>query len=248
MHDILLAIKDTTVYELVHGVYISINIGIELPFPYAHGECILSGFDEPMITCLHWPSKDITTFPNHGLNIREMVNVSLGETLYCLGGINENGNEVNTVLKYNEEWTKIKPMLLKRRHHSVLAVDGYIIVCGGWGEAGTSVEMYNPETDAWVMLPSMHLPRWDCSLLHIGSKFYAIGGSYIESYEIYDPLTKIWTVVEYFGREGSTHIFQGQVLRNYKTGLKFLDSAFKPIKTVPSPPRFAVVLILRDLK
>ena len=64
-----------------------------------------------------------------------------------------------SVEKYNPEtgkWTYVADMQTMRRNAGVVAVNGFMYVCGGddSNQNLQSVEVYNPKTDTWALLLS----------------------------------------------------------------------------------------------
>ena len=60
-------------------------------------------------------------------------------------------------------WTTCAPLSVARTGASCVAVDGKIVVAGGWSGAGhlRSAEMYDPATDSWSNIASMeHTRAW----------------------------------------------------------------------------------------
>jgi N-acetylneuraminic acid mutarotase len=105
-----------------------------------------------------------------------------------------------------------------RSDFSTCVVDGKIFVIGGslqlemdeYGDQSLStVEMYDPETDAWAGKANMPTVRSNVSVSVVDGKIYAIGGSKMKkiqvprgfrtgseelpTVEMYDPATDTWT-------------------------------------------------------
>ena len=116
------------------------------------------------------------------------------------------------------QWTQKADMPTARSDFSTCVVDGKIFVIGGslqleWDEYGdmslSTVEMYDPETDAWRGKANMPTVRSNVSVSVVDGKIYAIGGSKTKKYqvprgfgheseelptvEMYDPATDTWT-------------------------------------------------------
>ena len=66
--------------------------------------------------------------------------------------------------------------------------------------AGSSVESvshaaaYNPLTNGWRYLPSLNSTQGPCSLVQLGSRFFAVGGQTTTAEE-FDPNTNSWSTV-----------------------------------------------------
>ena len=116
------------------------------------------------------------------------------------------------------QWTQKADMPTIRSDFSTCVVDGKIFVIGGslqlemdeYGDQSLStVEMYDPETDAWAGKANMPTVRSNVSVSVVDGKIYAIGGSKMKkiqvprgfrtgseelpTVEMYDPATDTWT-------------------------------------------------------
>lgn len=73
--------------------------------------------------------------------------------------------------------------------------------CDSQGNILSSAELYNSETGAWEMLPSMNKPRKMCSGVFMDGKFYVIGGiggsdsKPLQCGEEYNLQTRVWTEI-----------------------------------------------------
>ena len=96
-------------------------------------------------------------------------------------------------------------MPTKRYSVGVAELNGKIYVAGGHSlsEYLTKLEMYDPATDTWTILPPMMTPRSEFALVASNGKLYAIGGHYygsqgqpeqwLNTVESYDPVSGIWS-------------------------------------------------------
>ena len=102
-------------------------------------------------------------------------------------------------------WTTKADMPTARLLLSTSVVDGKIYAIGGAGSqpnvsVGTStVEEYDPMTDAWTTRSPMPTARWLFSTAVVDGRIYAVGGtggwptSAFRTVEEYDPMTDTWT-------------------------------------------------------
>ena len=79
--------------------------------------------------------------------------------LYAVGGCGFDGSIRQDVECYNpdlNQWTYVSPMNIARDHASVVTHDGLLYAIGGEGTSGRlqSVEVFNPETNIWTVLPA----------------------------------------------------------------------------------------------
>ncbi|WP_128895713.1 Kelch repeat-containing protein [Longirhabdus pacifica] len=96
-------------------------------------------------------------------------------------------------------WEMGTPMLEGKKGHGVAEVDGKIYVIGGDDVRSflSTVEMYDPNTNAWTTKMSMPTERSDLGIAVVDEKIYAIGGNNFDNYrlstvEMYDPATNSW--------------------------------------------------------
>lgn len=119
-------------------------------------------------------------------------------------------------------WTKVVPMLNRRCRLGVATLNGKLYACGGinlfkrknifffhfnhlsfQGYDGNqflrSVEMYDPNKDAWKLVAAMNVKRSRVALSANMGKLWAIGGydgeSNLSTVEVYDPEADSWTFV-----------------------------------------------------
>ena len=136
------------------------------------------------------------------------------------------------------QWTRKADMPTARACFSTSVVDGKIFAIGGrthleWDEYGdlslSTVEMYDPETDAWERKADMPTARAAVSVSVVDGKIYAIGGSEkkkhqvprgygvdvkeLPTVEMYDPATDTWTQKADMPtpRETSTCVVDGKI-------------------------------------
>ncbi|XP_010261182.1 PREDICTED: F-box/kelch-repeat protein At1g22040-like [Nelumbo nucifera] len=113
---------------------------------------------------------------------------------------------------------------------AVGAVDGCLYVLGGFSRVSAMkcVWRYDPVQNAWVEMTSMSMGRAYCKTGILNSKLYAVGGvsmsrggcTPLQSAEVFDPRTGIWTQVP------NMPFSRAQVLPT-----AFLADMLKPIAT-----------------
>ena len=137
--------------------------------------------------------------------------VTMGRYIYLIGGMSmQEVAEVKTVQRYDVEkqtWASVADMCEPR--YELTAVnykDKYIFVFGGTDgsahrECLKSVERYDPQTDRWSYVKSMHQPRSSAFAFVHDEKIFVIGGERGEDVtptdcEVYNPVTDDWQVIE----------------------------------------------------
>uniref|UniRef100_A0A674NSK5 Kelch like family member 10 n=1 Tax=Takifugu rubripes TaxID=31033 RepID=A0A674NSK5_TAKRU len=100
--------------------------------------------------------------------------VFLNESVYCLGGYDEQENfssmcrfDLNTCT-----WHEVAPMHYRRCYASVTVLDGYIYALGGYDGTSRqkSAERYTPDTNQWSLITPMHEKRSDASCTTLNNK------------------------------------------------------------------------------
>lgn len=77
---------------------------------------------------------------------------------YCIGGIDQNHMLLSSVEKYSvlsKSWSMVSSLKEPRYNASAVVVEKKIYVFGGYttnGAKATTVECYDPESDAWTIL------------------------------------------------------------------------------------------------
>ena len=88
-----------------------------------------------------------------------------------------------------------------RSRLAVALLDGKLYAAGGRGHDGriSSVERYDPVTNAWEAVAPMTTVRMTLAAAALDGKLYAVGGhngaSSLSSVERYDPTTNVWEAV-----------------------------------------------------
>ena len=82
---------------------------------------------------------------------------------------------------------------------TVAVLDGKLYAVGGYGAGAlSSVERYDPATNAWEAVAPMATARCHLAVAVLDGKVYAVGGfsgGDLSSVERYDPATNAWQVV-----------------------------------------------------
>ena len=89
-------------------------------------------------------------------------------------------------------------MRIARDSFACAELDGFLYVCGGWGKDRelSSVERYDPASDAWTSVADLPSPRVSCAAAAVDGHLLVIGGfdreSCLDSIVRYDPLIDAW--------------------------------------------------------
>jgi N-acetylneuraminic acid mutarotase len=140
-------------------------------------------------------------------------------TIYALGGTTMGLDKRAVVEAYDPEtdtWTRRADLPTPRNSMSAVAAEGKIYASGGWGldrpekgweaadlenaAAFSTVEIYDPETNAWVDGEDMPTARAPLAVSAVAGRIYAIGGGVRRDsrdepssvVEVYDPVTNRW--------------------------------------------------------
>jgi N-acetylneuraminic acid mutarotase len=96
-------------------------------------------------------------------------------------------------------WVEIAPMTVARSEHPGVALDGEVIVIGGFIEVGVgrtgvtdTVEAFNPVTSTWSELPRLPAPIHHGMATAVSDRLFVIGG-YSETG---DAVNTVWEMVD----------------------------------------------------
>ncbi len=123
--------------------------------------------------------------------------VAIGPIIYTAGG-SPPGN-LRTVLAYDtrtKKWSAPTHLPIGIDHSEAATYDGKLYLAGGYKngeEPTTEFWQYDPKTNRWKQLPSMHQPpRAAGAVAVIGHKLYVAGGApqtfNVSSFPVYDTL------------------------------------------------------------
>jgi len=124
--------------------------------------------------------------------------------LYLIGGYG--GGYLGSVYVLNDvnspEWIEKEQMYINRRKHACLVttVNGQegILVSGGLtGPALKSTEFYSFETESWEILGDLQVGRIGHYMAEIDGEIYALGGSGLDSTEIFDRGSNTWSMSQW---------------------------------------------------
>ena len=131
----------------------------------------------------------------------DFVVVSCGNLIWTFGGLNVEGEVLNSSEFYEEKknkWTMTTPMIEKRRSHSAVAHLNNIYLIGGKNETSTlnSAEVFDIVTQQFSLMKSMEVPRGCFAATISGEKIYCFGGlsdsAYLDSVESFNLITEEW--------------------------------------------------------
>ena len=123
------------------------------------------------------------------------------DKLYVTGGLDENGYETRNCASYDPktaEWTILEEMQMARSHHSCVVFAGKIVVTGGFSGniAERSVEVYDHFENKWSNMPDLVQRRCYHGSVAMGNNLYVIGGVDIVNCEVYNYMTKKFTLIK----------------------------------------------------
>ena len=139
----------------------------------------------------------------------EVAAAVLDNTIYVIGGYDEEGEGVGMVEVYNvtsDSWTKeISQLPLALHHTSAASYQGKIYVAGGYTGDWTASDrlfIYDPRTNEWTHGNPMPTPRGYPTANFVNGTLYVMGGDggaanerALNATESYDPLTNQWTTL-----------------------------------------------------
>ncbi|MCD6518952.1 MAG: S8 family serine peptidase [Anaerolineae bacterium] len=129
-----------------------------------------------------------------------MATAVLDGKIYIFGGNSAEGasNKAYVYDPYFDQWTRIANIPgTGVAFAQAVSLNGAIYLAGGWPEQ-KSLLRYDPQSDSWTILQSMHQGRHSFAMATDGRHIFVAGGGKLldglASVERYDPLTNRWTV------------------------------------------------------
>lgn len=137
----------------------------------------------------------------------EVAAAVIDDTIYIIGGYDEEGEGVGMVEVYNatsDSWGEgIAQLPFPLHHTSAASYQGKIYVAGGYTGDWTASDrlfIYNPATNEWTPGNPMPTPRGYPTANFVNGTLYVVGGDggeakerALNATESYDPLTNQWT-------------------------------------------------------
>lgn len=175
-------------------------------------------------------------FPRSGFGV-----VALGDRIYAVGGSCGSPQALRDVEVFDPDqeggsWLRAAPLVRPRHLLAVAAARGKVYAIGGFGTAHAghshaedTVEMYDPEVDAWSLVRPMGVPRGFVAAAAVGDFIFAIGGfnhasGNLASVEKYDPRADVWAPAAPMHKaranagaascDGCIYVFGGEAGRN----------------------------------
>ena len=112
-----------------------------------------------------------------------LVTVSVGDTIYAIGGRNSVIDGRVDALKLDGGWQPRAAMMTPRAGSSGAVVNGTVIVSGGEGNSAVpsgvfpQTERYDPVANSWSSEPAMRTPRHGTGAAGFGDTFVVPGGA-----------------------------------------------------------------------
>ena len=121
------------------------------------------------------------------------------DKLYVTGG-NDYYNNETYCQAYDPEttkWTHMERMQVARSRHSCVVFAGKIVVTGGnFGSLRWSVEAYDLFENKWSYMPGLTEGRICHGSVAMGNKLFVIGGVHSQSCEVYNCISKKFTLIK----------------------------------------------------
>lgn len=118
----------------------------------------------------------------------ELYGIASGGKLHVFGGLGPGWTPKGLTYEYDagaDRWTKKKPMALVSHHLALAELNGKIYVIGGRigaafiTRAGNTdiVEVYDPATNRWTILPPMEFARHGLAGNSVGNRLHLVSGN-----------------------------------------------------------------------
>ncbi|XP_010932777.1 F-box/kelch-repeat protein SKIP30 [Elaeis guineensis] len=192
--------------------------------------CALA-FEPENIWQLYDPLRDCwMTLPVMPSEIRHLARFGVGSVagkLFVIGGGSDRvdpltgdhdgifaSNEVWSYDPLYREWARRAPMLVHRAMFACCALNGKIVVAGGFTNCRKSIskaEIYDPEADVWEPLPDLrHTHTSTCSGVVIGGKMHVLHKG-LSTVQILEDGGQQWAVKDYGWLQGPMAVAHGEL-------------------------------------
>ncbi|XP_062205469.1 F-box/kelch-repeat protein SKIP30-like [Phragmites australis] len=192
--------------------------------------CVLA-FEPENMWQLYDPLRDkwitLPVMPSQIRNIARFGVASVAGKLYVIGGGSDRvdpltgdhdrifaSNEVWSFDPLNRVWAQRAPMLVARAMFACCALDGKIIVAGGFTNCRKSIskaEIYDPEADAWEPLPDLRQAHSSaCSGLVIKGKMHVLHKG-LPTVQILEDGGSYWAVEDFSWLQGPMAMVSGEL-------------------------------------
>ena len=181
----------------------------------------MGGWDENSIAIssfsqMNSTSKEWKKLPEMSTPRSEFGATVIDKKIYIWGGRTKNGESNLEVFDFeNNTWSQIETMETKLYHFGMTALNGVIIVAGGWNGSNSfsSVFKFSLETNTWTEVMPMNQARDAHELVTLNDMIYAIGGRTTTTVERYNLSTDEWS---YVASTHNRHSYFGATLHQNK--------------------------------
>ncbi|KAK1267543.1 F-box/kelch-repeat protein SKIP30 [Acorus gramineus] len=191
--------------------------------------CVLA-FEPDNVWQLYDPLADnwitLPVLPSQIRHLARFGVISVHGKLFVLGGgsdgVDPSTGDHDGIFATNEVWaydpllrlwSRRAPMLVPRAMFACCALDGKIIVAGGFTNCRKSIsksEIYDPLRDVWDTLPDLnHSHNSTCSGVVIGGKMHVLHKG-LSTVQILEDKRQRWDVEDYGWPQGPIAVVQGE--------------------------------------
>ena len=185
--------KEKKLDEIISDDYLDKEIDIAKPIS---GSNEIQLYDKKTTTLSRKTVKFDKTKHKYTYFLHGCRSVLIKDTLYILGGVDQDKMSTQTAYVYyikTNELKYMKEMICPHAYHSVKFLDYYksIIVIGG--ENSSSCELYDLNTGLWRRLPDLNIPRAVCNLYldklnHALYTFFGVVGNFSQKKNFTDVI------------------------------------------------------------
>ncbi len=142
------------------------------------------------------------SIPDLPVGLEQFGLAAVGGKIYAAGGYAADGDgmpsaEVWWLDEATDEWRAAPALPSPRAAFSLVAGQGKLFAIGGAGKNTDQIFVFEPELNAWRVLPGAPTARRGATAVHIGAKLYIVAGGAQSApsarLDIYDIKTNVWS-------------------------------------------------------
>ena len=148
------------------------------------------------------PFVEIPRYKYGGDTLESFASSLFMEKLYVTGGwlqtMDDDSDAFHVYMPETKEWRELRGMGTARVDHSCVAFAGKIVVTGGTGTTGHSVEAYDIFAGEWTYMPDLTEEKFCHGSVAMGNKLFVVACIDTQNCEVFDCNSDKFTLIKPF--------------------------------------------------